>query len=56
MSSLVDSIVALSRAEVFQVMTFEGEALQTLTLNDYEALRDSLFHPQADRYLRPLCK
>lgn len=54
MSSLVDSIVAMSGAEMFQVMTFEGEALQTLTVNDYESLRDSLFHPQASRYLRPI--
>lgn len=50
---LVDSVVAMSRASRYRVMTFEGEALDEITIHDFEALRESLFHPQSRRYLLP---
>ena len=56
LSVLVDSVVSASDREHFEVVTFEGEVVDVLHVDDYQDRRDDLFHPQARRFLRPTGK
>ncbi|MFP3342687.1 hypothetical protein R0J87_09265 [Halomonas sp. SIMBA_159] len=53
---LADAVMAMSPTDSFEVVGFEGEVLTTIERGEYESVRDSLFHPQCRRYLRPLSK
>lgn len=55
-SCLVDSIVAMAPDTSFMVVGFDGLEQKIIDRNDYQEQRESLFHPQCGRYLRPLGK
>ncbi len=54
--SLTDSVMAMSAGDQFSVISFDGQVVRFITRDDYEELRESLFHPQCNRYLRPNSK
>lgn len=52
-SILADAVVSMSTAESFSVLTFNGELVSRVDRDSYADVRESLFHPQAERYLQP---
>lgn len=54
--SLTDSVMAMSAADQFSVAGFDGQVIKVITRDDYEEQRESLFHPQCNRYLLPMSK
>lgn len=56
LSTLTDSVVMSSAATKFDVFDFDGTWVRSLDGVDYETHRETLFHPQATRYLALLRK